>query len=257
MEEYHYECWLTYQLICCGPADADLSFLTHLGQQVCKGIARPSLVPQSSLSRVIFHHLFKSAPAILSNTLSEQPNVGLKVALNVLSHVKKFTVRDSSFTWMLFEYANCRLWAKLAEVVLLSLSDSSELLGEGMSHILHPEGMFGAKSMEKTLTDCRPSTVLSRLRLTELISEKSCVAYCLGLVLSEKNGNSIGSTQYKVQKVQGSRIKGESSELDIPRKIMNSGAEKALKLCAVQIVVHSLWLQRFADEGHYSARYVF
>ena len=263
MEQYHCECWLTYHLICCSPADADLSFLTRLGQHVSQGVATPSPAPQSSLSRVIFHHLFKSAPAVLSKTLSEQQHVGLKAALNILSHVNKFTVKDSSPTWMLFEYANCRLWAKLAEVVLRSLADSSELLDEAMRYVLQPNGMLGAQSMDNVSVETASSKVLSRLQDVELLSGKCRVAHCLGRVLSDKQGNSIRVTQYKAQHVRGTMTKGESSELEIPRKIhvMNSEVEKALKLCAVQIVAHSLWLKGFSDKDHMcqadSVRYLF
>ena len=89
------------------------------------------------------------------------------------------------------------------------------------------------------------------------------MAYCLGRVLSDKQGNSIRVTQYKAQHVRGTMTKGESSELEIPRKIhvMNSEVEKALKLCAVQIVAHSLWLQVFSDKDDMrqadSVRYLF
>ncbi|KAM7440704.1 RNA-binding motif [Porites harrisoni] len=252
VEEYNNECWLTYHLICCSPTDTDLLFLTHLGQHVSQGVATPSPAPQSSLSRVIFHHLFKSAPATLSKTLSEQQHVGLKAALNVLSHVNKFTVKDNSPTWMLFEYANCRLWAKLAEVVLRSLADSSELLDEAMRYVLQPNGMLGAQSMDNVSVETTSSTVLSRLKDVELLSGKCRVAYFLGRVLSDKQRNSIRVTQYKAQHVRGTMTKGESSELEIPRKIhvMNSEVEKALKLCAVQIIAHSLWLQGFSDKDH-------
>ena len=212
---------------------------------------------------MIFHHLFKSAPAALSKTLSEQQHVGLKAALNVLSYVKKFSVKNSSPTWMLFEYANCRLWAKLAEVVLRSLADSSELLDEAMRNVLQPNGMLGAQSMDNVSVETTPSKVLSCLQHIELLSGKCRVAYCLGRVLSDKQGSSIRVTQYKAQHVRGTMTKGESSELEIPRKIhvMNSEVEKSLKLCAVQILAHSLWLQRFTAKDHMrqadSVRYLF
>ena len=248
MEEYHYECWLTYHLICCSPTNADLSFLTHLGQHVSQSVATPSLAPKSSLSRVIFHHLFKGAPAGLSKTLSEQQHVGFKIALNVLSHIHSLTVKDRSSTWMLFEYANCRLWAKLAEVVLRSLADSSELLDEAMRYVLQPNGMLGAQSMDNVSVETTSSKVLSRLQDVELLSGKCRVAYCLGRVLSDKLGNSIRVTQYKAQHVRATMTKRECSALDISRKIMNSEVDKALKLSAVQIVAHSLWLQGFSDK---------
>ena len=113
---YHWRAMCLTVAISYAPSDADLSFLTHLGQHVSQGVATPSPAPQSSLSRVMFHHLFKSSPAALSKTLSEQQHVGLKAALNVLSHVNKFTVtcKDSSPTWNLFEYANWRrLWSSV------------------------------------------------------------------------------------------------------------------------------------------------
>ena len=247
MDEYHYECWLTYHLVCCSPANADLSFLTHLGQKVSQSVATPSLAPKSSLSQVIFHHLFKSAPAALSKTLSEQQHVGFKTALNVLSHFHSLTVKDSSSTWMLFEYANCRLWAKLAEVVLRSLAGSSELLDEAMRNVLQPNGMLGAQSMGNVSVETTPFKGLSRLQDIELLYGKCRVAYCLGRALSDKQGNSIGVTQYKAQHVRATMTKGQCSALDIPQKIMSSEVEKALKLCAVQIVAQSLWLQGFCD----------
>ena len=248
MDEYHYESWLTYHLILCSPTNADLSFLKHLGQQISQSVATPSLVPKSSLSRVIFRHLFKGAPAGLSKTLSEQQHVGFKTALNVLSHIHSLTVEDRSSTWMLFEYANCRLWAKLAEVVLRSLADSSELLDEAMRNVLQPNGMLGAQSMENVSVETMPCKGLSRLQDIELLSGKCRVAYCLGRALSDKQGNSVRVTQYKAQYVRATMTKGECSALDISRKTMNSEVEKALKLCAVQIVAHSLWLQGYSDK---------
>ena len=198
---------------------------------------------------MIFHHLFKGAPAALSKSLTEQQSIGLKAAFNVLAHVNKYTVKESCLSWSLFQYANCRLWAKLAEVVLRSLSDSQDLLGEAISSILKPEGMIGAQSLEKLSVETTPVPVLSRLRDIELISGKSRVAYCLAKALSERHGNSIRVTQYKSEtRVRSGRR--ESFELDMPRKIMKSGVEKALKLCSVQIAAHSLWLQKLADRDH-------
>ena len=246
VEEYNYECWLTYQLICCSPADNDLSFLAHLGQRVPQNVATPNPLPLSSLSRVIFHHLFKGAPAALSKSLTEQQSIGLKTAFNVLSHVNEYTVKENYLSWTLFQYANCRLWAKLAEVVLRSLSDSPELLSEAMSCILKPEGMLGAKCMENISVDSTPFNVLSRLRDIEFIAGKSRVAYCLARALSEKQGNSIRMMQYKTKTRMGG-VRRESFELEMPRKIMKSGVEKALKLCSVQIAAHSLWLQKLTD----------
>lgn len=247
VEEYNYECWLTYQLICSSPTDTDLSFLSHLGQHVI-GTTTPRPVPPSSLSRVIFHHLFKGAPAALSKCLTERQSVGLGAAFHVLGHVNEYTVKESSSSWMLFQYANCRLWAKLAEVVLRSLSDSQELLERAMSCVLQPNGMLGAQSLENLSVDSTPLSVLSRLRDVEFITSKCRVAYCLAKSLSEKQGNTIKMMQYK--KETGNRVtRRESLEMEMPRKIMKSGVEKALKLCAVQIAAHSLWLQKLADRS--------
>lgn len=197
---------------------------------------------------MIFHHLFKGAPAALSKCLTERQSVGLGAAFHVLGHVNEYTVKESSSSWMLFQYANCRLWAKLAEVVLRSLSDSQELLERAMACILQPNGMLGAQSLEDLPVDSTPLSVLSRLRDVEFITSKCRVAYCLAKSLSEKQGNTIKMMQYK--KETGNRVtRRESLEMEMPRKIMKSGVEKALKLCAVQIAAHSLWLQKLADRS--------
>ena len=149
---------------------------------------------------------------------------------------------------MLFQYANCRLWAKLAEVVLRSVSDSQELLDRAMGCILQPNGMLGAQSLQDLSVDSTPLIVLSRLRDVEFLTAKFRVAYCLAKSLSEKQGNTIKMMQYK--KETGNRVtRRESLEMEMPRKIMKSGVEKALKLCAVQIAAHSLWLEKLADRS--------
>ena len=250
VDEYNCECWLTYQLICCSPAESDLTFVAHLGQQLPWRLATPSPMPPSSLCRVIFHHLFKGAPAALSKSLTDRQSIGLKAAFSALAYANEYTVKENSQSWMLFQYANCRLWAKLAEVVLRSLSDSSELLGEAMGCILKREGMLGAQFLEKISVDSAPSNFVSRLRDIEFVSGKSRVAYCLAKALSERHGNSIRMTQYKTESRYAQR---ESFDLDMPRKIMKSGVEEALKLCSVQIAAHSLWLKKLADKE--SARF--
>lgn len=247
VEQYNYESWLTYQLICSSPADSELSFLTHLGQQV-QSTTTPRVTPPSSLCRVIFHHLFKGAPAALSKCLTERQSQGLGAAFHVLGHVNKYTVEQCSSSWMLFQYANCRLWAKLAEVVLRSLSDSQELLEKAMGYIHQPNGMLGAQSLQDLLIESTPVNVLSRLRDVEFVGAKCRVAYCLAKSLSEKQGNSIKMIQYKTE--TGDRgPRSESFEMEMPRKIMKSGVENALKLCAVQIAAHSLWLQKLSDRS--------
>lgn len=245
VEEYNYECWLSYQLICSSPADTDLSFLTHLGQRI-QSPTTPRVTPPSSLCRVVFHHLFKGAPAALSKSLTERQSQGLGAAFHVLGHVNEYTVKQCSSSWMLFQYANCRLWAKLAEVVLRSLSDSQELLEKAMGCIHQPNGMLGAQSLQDLSLD--PTPVLSRLRDVEFVGAKCRVAYCLAKSLSEKQGNSIKMMQHKME--TGDRgARGESFEMEMPRKIMKSGVENALKLCAVQIAAHSLWLQKLSDRS--------
>lgn len=197
---------------------------------------------------MIFHHLFKGAPAALSKCLTERQNVGLGVAFHVLGHVNEYTIKESSSSWMLFQYSNCRLWAKLAEVVLRSVSDSQELLDRAMGCILQPNGMLGAQSLQDLSVDSTPLSVLSRLRDVEFLTAKFRVAYCLAKSLSEKQGNTIKMMQYK--KETGNRVtRRESLEMEMPRKIMKSGVEKALKLCAVQIAAHSLWLEKLADRS--------
>ncbi|KAJ7389306.1 hypothetical protein OS493_032159 [Desmophyllum pertusum] len=82
----------------------------------------------------------------------------------------------------------------------------------------------------------------------EFIAAKCRVAYCLARSLSEKQGNSIKIMEYKTE--TGNRVpRRESFEMEMPRKIMKSGVDKALKLCAVQIAAHSLWLQKLADRS--------
>lgn len=198
---------------------------------------------------MIFHHLFKGAPAALSKSLTEQQGIGLHAALSVLAHNNEHTVKDTPLSWMLFQYANCRLWAKLAEVVLRSLSDSPELLGEAMSCMLKPEGMLGAQHMESISADSVPLDVLSRLRDAELIAGKSRIAYSLARALSERQGNSIKITHFK-RKTRDQSTRRESFELEMPRKIMKSGVDKALKLCSVQIAAQSLWLKKLLDRDY-------
>ena len=247
VEQYNYECWLTYQLICSSPAGIDLSFLTRLGLQV-QSATIPRVTPPSSLCRVVFHHLFKGAPAALSKCLTERQSQGLGSAFHVLGHVNEYTVKQFSSSWMLFQYANCRLWAKLAEVVLRSLSDSQELLEKAMGYIHQPNGMLGARSLQDIALESTPVSVLSRLRDVECVGAKCRVAYCLAKSLSEKQGNSIKMIQYKTE--TGDRgLRSESFEMEMPRKIMKSGVENALKLCAVQIAAHSLWLQKLSDRS--------
>ena len=149
---------------------------------------------------------------------------------------------------MLYQYANCRLWAKLAEVVLRSLSDSHELLEKAMGCIHQPNGMLGAESLQDLPLESTALSVLSRLRDVEFVGAKGCVAYCLAKSLSEKQGNSIKMIQYKTE--TGDRgARSESFEMEMPRKIMKSGVENTLKLCAVQIAAHSLWLQKLSDRS--------
>lgn len=212
----------------------------------------PRLSPPSSLCRVMFHHLFKGAPVVLSKCLTERQNQGLGAAFHVLGHVNDYTVKQCSSSWMLFQYANCRLWAKLAEVVLRSLSDSQELYEKAMGCIHQPNGMLGAQSLQDLNChlplESTPASVLSRLRDVEFVAGKCRVAYCLAKSLSEKQGNSIKMIQYKTE--TGDRgVRSESFEMEMPRKIMKSGVENALKLCAVQIAAHSLWLQKLSDRS--------
>lgn len=249
VEEYNYECWLTYKLICCSPGESDLRFLAQLAQHVPQCVALPTLVPPSSPCRVIFHHLFKGASATLSNSLTEHQNIGLQAALSVLAHKDENTVRESSMTWMLFQYSNCRLWAKLAEVVLRSLSDSSEMLRDAVGYILKPEGMLGAQNYENISPDSRPTDALSYMQNIAFLKGKSRVAYCLARALSERNGNSIRQTKYKTE-IGRHRDRRESFEVEMPRKIMKSGVDRALKLCAIEICAHSLWLQKLCHRDH-------
>ena len=212
-------------------------------------MALPTLVPPSSPCRVIFHHLFKGASATLSNSLTEHQNIGLQAALSVLAHKDENTVRESSMTWMLFQYSNCRLWAKLAEVVLRSLSDSSEMLRDAVGYILKPEGMLGAQNYENISPDSRPTDALSYMQNIAFLKGKSRVAYCLARALSERNGNSIRQTKYKTE-IGRHRDRRESFEVEMPRKIMKSGVDRALKLCAIEICAHSLWLQKLCHRDH-------
>lgn len=212
------------------------------------GAATPRPIPPSSLSRVIFHHLFKGAPAALSKCLTERQNIGLGTAFHVLGHVNEYTLREGCSSWMLFQYSNCRLWAKLAEVVLRSLSDSQELLEKAMTCILQPTGMLGAQFLENRSIDSTPLEVLCRLRKMEVVAAKFRVAFCLAKALSAEQGNVMKMMEYKAE-TGSRRWKRESSEMEMPRKIMKSGVGKALKLCAVQIGAHSLWLEKLSDRG--------
>lgn len=253
VEEYNYECWLTYQLICSSPTPTDLNFLAHLGQHLM-GAATPTptptttLAPPSSLTRVIFHHLFKGAPAALSKNLTEQQNIGLDSAFHVLGHVNKYMLKERSPSWMLFQYANCRLWAKLAEVVLRSLSDSPELLKKAMTYILQPSGMLGVPIPEGTSNETISFEVMSRLRNMEVVKAKCRIAYSLAKALSSKQGNTIKMSEYKAE-TGGRQWRRESVEMEMPRKIMKAGVGNALKMCAVQIAAHCLYLEKLSDRN--------
>lgn len=207
-----------------------------------------TLAPPSSLTRVIFHHLFKGAPAALSKNLTEHQNIGLDSAFHVLGHVNKYMLKERSPSWMLFQYANCRLWAKLAEVVLRSLSDSPELLKKAMTYILQPSGMLGVPIPEGTSNETISFEVMSRLRNMEVVKAKCRIAYSLAKALSSKQGNTIKMSEYKAE-TGGRQWRRESIEMEMPRKIMKAGVGNALKMCTVQIAAHCLYLEKLSDRN--------
>ena len=249
IEEYNHECWLTYQLTCYTPRENDLFFLAHLGQQVQQSATLPNPVPPSSPCRVIFHHLFNGASATLRASLTDYQCTGLDTAFRGLAHMNEYTMKENLPAWVLFQYSNCRLWAKLAEVVLRSLSDSSELLSEAMGYILKADGMLGALCYETLPMTLLPSN--SSSRDIELIDVKSRVAYSLARALSERLGNNIRLIQCKTTSGRDSSGRQQDlSEIDIPRKMMKSGDEKPLKFCAIEICAHSLWLRKCLDKDY-------
>lgn len=215
-----------------------------------QGVTSPNPVPPSSPCRVIFHHLFTGASGTLRASLTEYQRTGLEAAFGVLAHINEYTVKESLPAWMLFQYSNCRLWAKLAEVVLRSLSDSSELLSEAMGYILKPDGMIGALCFEKVPQELLPSNSALSPDI-EFIDGKSRVAYSLARALSERVGNNMRVIQCKTASGRDlGRGQREQLEIDIPRKIMKSGDERPLKFCAIEICAHSLWLSKFRDKDY-------
>lgn len=252
IEGYNHECWLTHQLTRYTPLEHDLFFLAHLGQQVQQSATSPNPVPASSPCRVIFHHLFTGASETLRASLTEYQRTGLEAAFSVLAHMNKYTVKENLPAWVLFQYSNCRMWAKLAEVVLRSLSDSSELLSEAMGCILKADGMLGALCYKMFPTASLPSN-RSLSRDIELIDVKSRVAYSLARALSERLGR-LALNITEIHRTNSRRVlsggQQDLSEIDIPRKMMKSGDEKPLKFCAIEICAQSLWLRKCLDKDH-------
>ena len=252
IEGYNHECWLTYQLTRYTPLENDLFFLAHLGQQVQQSATSPNPAPASSSCRVIFHHLFTGASETLRASLTEYQRTGLEAAFSVLAHMNKYTVKENLPAWVLFQYSNCRLWAKLAEVVLRSLSDSPELLSEAMGYILKADGMLGALCYKMFPTASLPSNP-SFSRDIELIDVKSRVAYSLARALSERLGR-LAPNITEIHRTISRRVlsggQQDLSEIDIPRKMMKSGDEKPLKFCAIEICAQSLWLRKCWDKDH-------
>ena len=214
-----------------------------------QSVTSPNPVPASSPCRVIFHHLFTGASETLRASLTEYQRTGLEAAFSVLAHMNKYTVKENLPAWVLFQYSNCRLWAKLAEVVLRSLSDSPELLSEAMGYILKADGMLGALCYKMVPMASLPSNP-SFSRDIELIDVKSRVAYSLARALSERLRHNITEIHRRISRRVSSGGQQDLSEIDIPRKMMKSEDEKPLKFCAIEICAQSLWLRKCWDKDH-------
>ena len=243
MEQFETECWLTYRLIGCSPGQNDLMLLTQLGRHVISERTLPGVPPPYSLARVIVYHLFKCASAGLCKSLTKDQTLGLSVAFYVLASDNTIVKEGVNMAWLMFQYANLRLRAKLANVVLHCVADSEEFLEKAMSCILKPNGMVGVPSADElSMRTCG----------RELFDAKGRVLYCLARSLGGKRMDLADTTRMDLKRKLAQRSRNvrwsTSKECDVveaetPRKIMKSGVEKALNLCAVRIGAHSVWLQ--------------
>lgn len=231
MEHYECENWLSRHLISASPNDHDKELLSSLGYQILRASTLWHTALPSSLARVIFHHLFVGAPASLDSDLTTTRSLGLDVAFHVLRSVIEH--KDMSVS-SLFHYSVCRLWSKLAEVVLRSVSDSKTLLKEAMSCILKQDGLLGPGA-ELIDTESEPHANQT-VRQVPSVEVKSRVASGLGKAICKKPSH--------LHVDSPSSLEQTLHHEGMPKKIMKCGSDQALNLCAIQLGAHSLWLQK-------------
>ena len=227
----HYDCenWLSSQLIGSSPNDQDKELLTSLGHHILGSGTTSHVAPPSSLARVMFHHLFKGAPVPLDVNLCITQKLGFDVALQVLGYVSVH--EDKSVTWSLFQYSVCQLWAKLAKVVLCSIAASIALLDQAMSCILKYDSLLGSGT---------GLIIARRIQRISSVEAKCRVACALA--------KTIGSKQVAMP-IRGGFMERlhQAPEAEVPKEEMKFESDQALNLCAIQLLAHSLWLQKMID----------
>ena len=245
---------MSSQLIGSSPNDQDKELLTSLGHHILGSGTTSHVAPPSSLARVMFHHLFKVAPAPLDVNLSVSQKLGFDVALQVLGYVSAH--EDKSVAWFWFLYSVCRLWSKLAKVLLCSTVPSEGLLDQVMRCILKQDGLLGSGTgLIIPVTEPRshapelPYNYTRRIQEICPVEVKCRVTSALARTIGTKRVISFGES------VQRNIFDMLCLTFKMPKEVMNSESNQALKLCAIQLGAHSLWLQKTncKDYGHSSA----
>ena len=249
---YDCESWLTSKLVEMKPSDPEKEFLSSLAKAVLSSTV-PWPAPPSSLARVVFHHLFAGASANCDATFTPSQTLALDVALRVLASGKNQS-EIALQTGFVFEYALCRLWAKLAATVLRALSVNKPLLDRVMACVLGQDGPLGRRGEEnRTATDA--ASPYRSNRDSRRVEMKCDVAGALGRVfvtdsLDDSRGNAAFFTvSARLVRTHHAQEGGKS------RGGAPSGAsDPALALCAIQLGAHSLWLQKGQQGTSYSRR---
>ena len=246
VEYYERESWLSSQLIGSSPNDQDKELLTSLGHHILGSGTTSPVAPPSSLARVMFHHLFKGAP--LDVNLGITQKLGFDVALQVLGHVSAH--EDKSVTWSLFQYSVCRLWSKLAKMVLCSFAASKAMLDQAMSCILKQDGLLGSGA-ELIIPAAEPPSYHAARQIKEIspLEAKVQVTYALAKAIGTKQVTSF----VEVEDKKFMERFHQAAESEMPNEGMKSESDQALKLCAIQFGAHSLWLEE--KSGKYYKRY--
>ena len=228
---------MSSRLIVSSPNDQDKELLTSLGHRILGSGTTSHVAPPSSLARVMFHHLFKGAPVPLDVNLSITQKLGFDVALQVLGYVSAH--EDKSVTWSLFQYSVCRLWAKLAKMVLCSMAALKALLDQAMSCILKQDGLLGSGA-ELIIPAAEPPSYHAPRQIKEIspLEAKVQVTFALAKAIGTKQVTSF---------VKGVKNKKFRGRLHHPAE---SESDQALKLCAIQLGAHSLWLQKKNDKNY-------
>ena len=248
VDYYERESWLSSQLIGSSPNDQDKELLTSLGHHILGSGTTSHVAPPSSLARVMFHHLFKGAPVPLDVNLSITQKLGFDVALQVLGYVSAH--EDKSVTWSLFQYSVCRLWAKLAKMVLCSMAALKALLDQAMSCILKQDGLLGSGA-ELIIPAAEPPSYHAARQIKEIspLEAKVQVTYALARAIGTKQQV---TSFVEVEDKKFMERFHQAAEGERPKEGMKSESDQALKLCAIQLGAHSLWLQK--KSGKYYKR---